>query len=184
MTMLTIVNCVTLRIEASIIVAISSQITKILSAAETLNNTNTKLNTNIAGVSKNAECVSLQENLADHDKRIQQPLSKAVEPPTLSLYYEALLSQSYETPTTQQQTLTNITRAHAAIKDCQLLLDPDLDHPQINQDTIKDKMVDMLKQALTTIKTINGPQLQIKSTTRLCNQESSWSLTAQRPWCG
>ncbi|KAI6118551.1 hypothetical protein EDD16DRAFT_1707344 [Pisolithus croceorrhizus] len=97
-------------------------------------------------------------------------LAKVAQPPASSPYCKALLSNSHSTPTPQQQAPTNTIRAHVAIREHQVLLDPDTDHPQINNNMSKESMVNMLKQAISSVVTIDSPQIQIKSITKLCNQ--------------
>lgn len=185
----TIVEDVTSKLETSLIAAISPQIAKILTAAETFDKLSTKIDESADKITKNAECVPHQPVLTDHDSvdtclqaltadttTIKEAiddlkmLTKAVQPPTPSPYREALLSQNHDTPTSQNNIPVSIARAHAAVKERQILLDPDHDHPQINNNTSKDSMIDMLKQAITSVETIDSPQIQIKSLARLRNQ--------------
>lgn len=61
-------------------------------------------------------------------------------------------------------------RGCSAIKQRQLLLDPDSDHPLIKSDTTTDCLAATFQQALNSLDTIAAPSLQFRSLFRLCNQ--------------
>lgn len=61
------------------------------------------------------------------------------------------------------------TRASAAIRERQILLDINPDHPLLNGDTPRNEMNDAIQKALTNIQEIGGPSLKIKALTQLRN---------------
>ncbi|KAI6037447.1 hypothetical protein BKA83DRAFT_4486480 [Pisolithus microcarpus] len=185
----TIANNITMKLETSIIAAISPQIAKVLSAADKLDELNVKLDTNIIELSKNVECMNSPMSLTESNSVDTQLrtlaadtttikdaiddlklLTKAVQPQGSSPYCEALLSQNDATTTHQQNTPANIARAHSAVKEHQILLDPDQGHPRINSNTTKEEMIGMLKEAIASVETIDSPPIQIKSLAHLRNQ--------------
>ncbi|KAI6109405.1 hypothetical protein EV401DRAFT_2076292 [Pisolithus croceorrhizus] len=182
----TVANDITMKLETLIIAAISPQIAKVLSAVDKLDELNVKLDTNIIELLKNVECMNSPMYLTESnsvDTQLQtlaantstikdmidnlKLLTKAVQPQGSLPYREALLSQNCVTTTHQQNTPTNITRAHSAVKERQILLDPDQGHPWINSNTTKEEMIGMLKEAIASVENIDSPPIQIKSLTHL-----------------
>ncbi|KAI6112331.1 hypothetical protein EV401DRAFT_2074808 [Pisolithus croceorrhizus] len=90
-----------------------------------------------------------------------------------SPYHDALLVQHHKT-TTAASPLANptsdLTGAHAVIKERQILLDPDHDHPSIKSDTKKEDLIRLLKDAMDMLETLESPKLQLKPITCLQNR--------------
>ncbi|KIO14375.1 hypothetical protein M404DRAFT_121244, partial [Pisolithus tinctorius Marx 270] len=61
------------------------------------------------------------------------------------------------------------SHAHTAIKERQLLIDPDSNHPLLNNAATREATIDLIKQALETIDRVDGPDMQLKSIARLRN---------------
>ncbi|KIO13474.1 hypothetical protein M404DRAFT_122654, partial [Pisolithus tinctorius Marx 270] len=61
------------------------------------------------------------------------------------------------------------SHAHAAIKERQLLIDPDSNHPLLNNAATREATIDLIKQALETIDQVDGPDMQLKSIACLRN---------------
>ncbi|KIK16497.1 hypothetical protein PISMIDRAFT_636878, partial [Pisolithus microcarpus 441] len=148
-----IVKEVSSKLEQTVVAAISPQIAKILSVADTLN-----------------------DEAIDNLKVLAKTRPNLAPTP----YRDALVSQHNEvTAETQAQLTMNIARAHAAIKERQILLDPERDHPLIKGNILKEDLVKLIKQALETLETNDGPKLQLKSLTRLQNQGIVIELNSQ-----
>ena len=69
-------------------------------------------------------------------------------------------------------------RGQSAIKQRQLLLDPDSDHPLIKNDTTMERLATIFQQALDALKTNTAPDLQLRSLFRLRNQGIVLELTS------
>ncbi|KIM61998.1 hypothetical protein SCLCIDRAFT_25457 [Scleroderma citrinum Foug A] len=92
-----------------------------------------------------------------------------------SPYRDALLMDADETPTPKaaprtMPTSTDNTRANAAIKERQILLDIQSGHNIFNDDTPRGEMVHALQKALTNMQAPEGPSLQVKALTRIRNR--------------
>ena len=68
--------------------------------------------------------------------------------------------------------------SRSAIKQRQLLLDPDSDHLLIKNDTTTEKLAKVFQQALDLLKMDAAPNLQLRSLFRLCNQGIVLELTS------
>ncbi|KAI6017998.1 hypothetical protein BKA83DRAFT_4109147, partial [Pisolithus microcarpus] len=180
------------KLENSLVAAISPQVAKILSAADSLKDTNQKLESSIEGIPRSSGCVTdygSQTDTTALDSQLQalvsdttsikeavidlKTMAKTQSPLTPSPYHDALLAQHHDTTTTAHLPVnptSDLARAHAAIKERQILLDPDCDHPTINSDMKKEDLVKLLKNAVDTIETLESPKLQLKSITHLQNQ--------------
>lgn len=86
-------------------------------------------------------------------------------------YRDALLTDHHQAkPTAQEPPLcSNNTRANAAIKERQILLDIDLDHPTLNGDTPCNEIVNLIQKALTNLQDHGGLSLQMKAFIHLRN---------------
>ena len=60
-------------------------------------------------------------------------------------------------------------RASAAIKDRQILLDFEPDHPTLRKNPTKKELIDFIQKAIAKLDTTNGPPIQIKATTTTKN---------------
>ena len=69
-------------------------------------------------------------------------------------------------------------RGHSAIKQQQLLMDPDMDHPLIKPDTPSDTLAKIFQKALELMKTDSAPPLKLQSIFRLRNQGIILELTS------
>ncbi|KIK13671.1 hypothetical protein PISMIDRAFT_17819 [Pisolithus microcarpus 441] len=187
-----IIKDISSKLENSLVAAISPQVAKILSAADSLKDTNQKLESSIEGIPRSSGCVTdygSQTDTTALDSQLQalvsnttsikeaiidlKTMAKTQSPLTPSPYRDALLAQHHDTTTTAHLPVnptSDLARAHAAIKERQILLDPDRDHPTINSDMKKEDLVKLLKNAVDTIETLESPKLQLKSITRLQNQ--------------
>lgn len=186
----TIINEITAKLENSLVAAISPQVAKILTAADSLIDTNSKLETTIEALPRNAGCVTDSTPQADptsldvqlhslmtdtssikeaiDDLRL---LAKAQPPPNPTPYRDALTTH-LPLPSSPPSThpASTLARAHAAIKERQILLDPDPDHPQLKSGTKKEDLAKLLQDALVAIETPDSPKLQLRSLVRLQNQ--------------
>ncbi|KAI6133916.1 hypothetical protein EV401DRAFT_2177205 [Pisolithus croceorrhizus] len=186
----TIIKEVTTKLENSLVAAISPQVAKILMAVEPLTDTNNKLEASIEVLAKKPGCVSdlapqtdptmldthLHSLITDttsikeaiDDLRM---LAKTQPTPAPTPYHDALamhLPASGTSPPTNLE--ANLARAHAAIKERQILLDPDPDHPRLANGKTKEDLVKSLQAALEATETPNSPKLQLRSLTCLQNQ--------------
>ena len=92
-----------------------------------------------------------------------------------SPYRDTLLMDADETPTPKaaprtMPTSTDNTRANAAIKERQILLDIQSDHSIFNDDTPHGEMVHALQKVLTNMQAPKGPSLQVKVLTHIRNR--------------
>jgi len=87
--------------------------------------------------------------------------------PSHTTYREVLMMESpFNRPAPNTTTCcSDDTRANAAIKDRQLLLDIGQDHPSINEDTPRSEVINQIQKALTNLQDPNGPNLRAKALT-------------------
>ncbi|KIN95856.1 hypothetical protein M404DRAFT_33828 [Pisolithus tinctorius Marx 270] len=60
-------------------------------------------------------------------------------------------------------------KAHAAIRDRQILINPDRDHPIFNDSTKRETAIDLIRQAIEAVDRVDGPEIQLKSIACLQN---------------
>ncbi|KIN95837.1 hypothetical protein M404DRAFT_33801 [Pisolithus tinctorius Marx 270] len=60
-------------------------------------------------------------------------------------------------------------KAHTAIRDRQVLIDPDRDHPILNETTKRETAIDLIRQAIEAVDRVDGPEIQLKSIAQLRN---------------
>ncbi|KIO12024.1 hypothetical protein M404DRAFT_125328, partial [Pisolithus tinctorius Marx 270] len=70
-------------------------------------------------------------------------------------------------------------RAHVAIKERQILIELNSDHPLLNNTTRRETSVDLIKQAIDTVDHVDGPGLQLKSIAHICNNCILLELNSQ-----
>ncbi|KIN96487.1 hypothetical protein M404DRAFT_162882 [Pisolithus tinctorius Marx 270] len=140
----TVIKAVSSNIENSVVAAISPQIAKILSTAKKLEKVNesaTLLNNNYA---QRIESIANMTNSADtHCLEGEIPLGKC-----LSLEH---------------------AKAHAAIKEGQLLINPNSNHPTLNSSSSRESIIEVIKLALEAIEEADSPDLQLKLIMQLHN---------------
>ncbi|KIN97231.1 hypothetical protein M404DRAFT_970942 [Pisolithus tinctorius Marx 270] len=119
----TVVKAVSTSIENSVITAISPQIAKILTTANKLE----KINEN----------TDLLNNNLNH-----------MPPPTIHTPYRDALAMtatnSNQIPLGKRSS-PEYTKAHAAVKERQLLIDPSSNHPTLNDSTSRESMIEAIK---------------------------------------
>ncbi|KIM58261.1 hypothetical protein SCLCIDRAFT_128529 [Scleroderma citrinum Foug A] len=92
--------------------------------------------------------------------------------------------QQPNAPTTRKsQQESDQARACSAIKQRQLLLDPDSDHPLIKNDTTTENLAAIFQQVLNSLNTIAAPNLQLRSLFRLRNQGIVLELSSAKAAC-
>ena len=86
-------------------------------------------------------------------------------------YRDILVMESQPIRPTPHRSTPSIinTRANAAIKERQILLDIDPDHPTINGDTPYKEVNNLIQRVLTDLQQPSGPPLQAKAITHLRN---------------
>ncbi|KIO04413.1 hypothetical protein M404DRAFT_143153, partial [Pisolithus tinctorius Marx 270] len=140
----TIIKAVSSNIENSVVTAISPQIAKILSTTEKLEKVNesaTSLNDNYA---QRIDSIANTTNSMD----INQLEGEILLGKHLSLEY---------------------AKAHAAIKERQLLINPNSNHPTLNNLSSRESIIKAIKLALEAVEEADSPDLQLKSIMQLCN---------------
>ncbi|KIO00951.1 hypothetical protein M404DRAFT_151551 [Pisolithus tinctorius Marx 270] len=135
-----IITAVSSKIENSVVAVISLQVANILSAAENLEKTNKNTRTTNDNTIKRIELITISPSHVDT--------------PQLESHVKNLIEEM---------------DAHAAIKEWQLLIDPDSNHPLLNNAATREATIDLIKQALETIDWVNSPNMQLKSIARLHN---------------
>jgi len=103
----------------------------------------------------------------------QAPAAHSAPTPAAS-YREILLSDPPPLPTDDRQMphkypLIDYTRGNTTIKERQLLVDVDPDHPNIKEDSPRNEVITFLQQALTPLEDDSAPSLKIKALTKLRN---------------
>lgn len=102
-------------------------------------------------------------------------------------YRDAVTAANTQQPdapaTKKSQQGSDQARAHSAIKQRQLLLDPDSDHPLIKNDTTTENLAAIFQQALNSLNTIAAPDLQLRSLFRLRNQGIVLELSSTEAAC-
>ncbi|KIN95415.1 hypothetical protein M404DRAFT_165941, partial [Pisolithus tinctorius Marx 270] len=161
-----ITKAVSERLETSVVAAISPQVAKILSASENL----TKIN-------EDAE--TLSSHITEKDMKTFIATQNRAIPPTP--YRDALASTP---PNPNQIPLgkrlsPEYAKAHAAIKERQILIDPGSNHHLLNSTTSRETIIDHIKQALESVDRIDGPDMQLKSIAQLRNNGILIELNSQ-----
>ncbi|KAI6131252.1 hypothetical protein EV401DRAFT_2065812 [Pisolithus croceorrhizus] len=166
-----VIKDVSSKLENSLVAAISPQVAKILSAANSLKDTNQKLESTVDGIPRNSGPATpipgLQHHLHPRGNHLPQDTGEdphAISPPQHSVS-TTLWNPHHCTPLANLT--TDLTRAHAAIKDRKILLDPDHDHPTIKGDMKKEDLIKLLMNAVDTLESLESPKLQLKSVTCL-----------------
>ncbi|KIO12022.1 hypothetical protein M404DRAFT_125521 [Pisolithus tinctorius Marx 270] len=158
-----VVKEVSSKIESSVVVAITPQVAKIWSAADNLEKTGKNLET-------------LGEDLAKKSDMTQMPPT-----PHPSPYRDALMATTVNPnhiPLGKCFTSEH-TKAHSTIKERQLLIDPNSSHPVLDSTTMRENIINAIKQALDATDQVDGPEIQLKSITRLCNNSILLKLNSQ-----
>jgi len=108
---------------------------------------------------------------------ITRPTSPTRQPHS---YRNAVASMQQPNPPENRRTSPGSDQAAgcSAIKQRQLLLDPDSDHPLIKNDTTTEKLAEVFQQVLDSLKTDVAPNLQLHSLFRLRNQGIVLELTS------
>ena len=88
-----------------------------------------------------------------------------------SPYRDALIQEPRVTTATPPapSSCPDGTRANAAIKERQILLDIDPDHPSLNGETPRSEMINMIQKALMSLQEISSPSFKIKALIQLRN---------------
>ncbi|KIN96855.1 hypothetical protein M404DRAFT_161893, partial [Pisolithus tinctorius Marx 270] len=141
------------KLDSSVLIAISPHIGKILAAADNLEKINEKANENVQLI----------------NARITDPINPTSNPPAHS---------SVDLPLGTRPT-SEYARAHAAIKERQILIELNGNHPLLNNTTKRETSVDLIKQAIDTVDRVDGPGLQLKSIARLRNNCILLELNSQ-----
>ncbi|KAI5998393.1 hypothetical protein F5J12DRAFT_914688 [Pisolithus orientalis] len=165
-----ITKAVSSKLDASVLIAISPHIGKIMSTAEKLETANEQITTLSAEIAKNAGThdttagdTSLEllegkvQKLTDDVGSIKTAIEevkdhlKTQTPPAPfpTPYRDALATYTAnpnQIPLGKHPTQEH-AKAHAAIRDRQILIDPDRDHPISNDSTKRETAIDLIKQA-------------------------------------
>ncbi|KIO05156.1 hypothetical protein M404DRAFT_949189 [Pisolithus tinctorius Marx 270] len=143
------------KLDSSVLIAISPHIGKILAAADNLEKINEKANKNVQLI----------------NARITDPTNPTSNAP-------AHLSINHLED--KVQSLANdYARAHAAIKERQILIELNGDHLLLNNTTKRETSIDLIKQAIDTVDRVDGPGLQLKSIAHLRNNCILLKLNSQ-----
>ncbi|KIN93752.1 hypothetical protein M404DRAFT_170381 [Pisolithus tinctorius Marx 270] len=185
-----ITTAVSGKIEKSVVAAISPQIANILSAAENLEKTNKNMKSTNDDTIKKLELIASTPDraattqLEDHVKNLIEDMNTVktaledvknhikVQPPAFPTPYKDALASTPANPNhipLGKRLAPEYAKAHAAIKERQLLIDPNSDHPLLNNSATRESTIDLIKQALETIDRVDGPSMQLKSIARLCS---------------
>ncbi|KIO04829.1 hypothetical protein M404DRAFT_142127, partial [Pisolithus tinctorius Marx 270] len=149
-----ITKAVSERLETSIITAISPQVAKILSASE-----------NLAKINEDAVTLSATQNQAQPHTPYRDALTSTLSNPN-QIPLGKHLSPEY-------------AKAHTAIKERQVLVDPSSNHHLLNSNTPRETVIDHIKQVLEAVDRIDGPDMQLKSIAQLCNNGILLELNSQ-----
>ena len=109
---------------------------------------------------------------AVEEMKTQKAANTTAANPQQYSYHDTALAPHQPTARTAQANHidTDQATARAAIKQRQLLIDSDSDHPLIKDDTANDKLAEIFQKALDAMKTETAPMLQIHSLFQLRNQ--------------
>ncbi|KAI6123041.1 hypothetical protein EV401DRAFT_2164519 [Pisolithus croceorrhizus] len=169
-----VIKDVSSKLENLLVVAISPQVAKILLAADSLMDTNQKLESVVEGIPKNSGCVTDYGSQADTptlDLQLQSLASDTTYIKEAIINLKMLAkTQSPFSLSPYSNLTTDLARAHTAVKERQILLDLDHDHPTIKGDMKKEDLVKLLKNAVDTLESLESPKLQLKSVACLQNQ--------------
>ncbi|KIN94844.1 hypothetical protein M404DRAFT_167270, partial [Pisolithus tinctorius Marx 270] len=141
------------KLDSTVLIAISPHVGRVLAAADNLEKINEKAN----------------ENAQLLNARITESLDQPPSAPTPNPNQIPLGTR----PTSEH------ARAHAAIKERQILIELNSDHPLLNDTTRRETSVDLIKQAIDTVDRVDGPGLQLKSIARLRNNCILLELNSQ-----
>ncbi|KIN96119.1 hypothetical protein M404DRAFT_160320, partial [Pisolithus tinctorius Marx 270] len=156
-----ITKAVSSKLDASVLIAISPHIGKIMSTAEKLETANEQITTLSAEIAKNA---------GTHDTTAGDT--------SLELLEATYTANPNQIPLGKRPTQEH-AKAHAAIRDRQILIDPDRDHPIFNDSTKRETAIDLIKQAIEAVDRVDGPEIQLKSIARLRNNGVLLELNSQ-----
>ena len=116
------------------------------------------------------------EELTEIPSQIRDAIANinAHQPTPHTPYRDAVLTEAAKSPPTRaaprtSPLCTDRTRANAAIKERQILLDIEPGHKIFNDDTPRGEMAHSLQKALTNMQGPKGPSLQVKALTRIRN---------------
>ncbi|KIN95319.1 hypothetical protein M404DRAFT_166090, partial [Pisolithus tinctorius Marx 270] len=149
-----ITKAVSSKLDASVLIAISPHIGKIMSTAEKLETANEQIVMLSTKIAKNAETPATTTVNPDF-KHLEDALTTTANNPN-------------QIPLGRRPTQEH-AKAHAAIRDRQVLIDPDRDHPILNETTKRETTIDLIRQAIEAVDRVDGPEIQLKSVARLCN---------------
>ncbi|KIN97985.1 hypothetical protein M404DRAFT_31677 [Pisolithus tinctorius Marx 270] len=183
-----ITTAVSGKIEKSVVATISPQIANILSAAENLEKTNENMKSTNDDTIKKLELIASTPNhvatsqLEDHVKNLIEDMNTVktaledmknhikVQPPAFPTPYKDALASTPANPNhipLGKRLAPEYAKAHAAIKEWQLLIDPNSDHPLLNNSATRESTINLIKQVLETIDQVDRPSMQLKSIARL-----------------
>ncbi|KIO00836.1 hypothetical protein M404DRAFT_151972 [Pisolithus tinctorius Marx 270] len=74
---------------------------------------------------------------------------------------------------------TEYAKAHTAVKERQLLIDPSSNHPTLNDLSSRESIIEAIKLVLEAVEQADSPDLQLKSIMQLCNNGILLELNTQ-----
>ncbi|KIN97952.1 hypothetical protein M404DRAFT_116118, partial [Pisolithus tinctorius Marx 270] len=161
-----ITRAVTNKLDNSVLIAISPHIGKILAAADNLEKINEKANENV-------QLINARIKDTTDPSTTQTPTSWKIKDALVSTRanLNQILLGTHSAP--------EHARAHAAIKERQLLVELNSDHLLLDDKTKRETSVDLIRQAIDTVNHVDGPGLQLKSIAHLHNNCILLELNSQ-----
>ncbi|KIO01788.1 hypothetical protein M404DRAFT_149375, partial [Pisolithus tinctorius Marx 270] len=151
-----ITKAVSSKLDTSVLIAISLHVGKIMSTAEKLETANEQIVMLSAKIAKNAET----------------PATTTTLPVPFPAPYRDALTTTANNPNQillGRRPTQEHAKAHTAIRDRQVLIDPDRDHLILNETTKRETAIDLIRQAIEAVDRVDGPEIQLKSVAQLRN---------------